>query len=211
MMDKSICALVHKSGSDRASFQRYYEESHAPLGVQHFPFTGYARNHVLDADGAFDWDTISEFWAVDIGSLTKLLDGPAGAIMNADEVKFMDQSRMAPAGVREVILSAGAKTDEQGLRTALLMSGVRDDSVGERAMLDWAKRYARKIRGVGLDFVSSWGATAFPADVVVWLPGCPRIDSAPPAERMVRLTVRRYETPPETLLGNRDYSFNSLM
>ncbi len=210
-MDKSICALVHNPGSDRAAFQRYYEESHAPLGVQHFPFTGYARNHVLDADGAFEWDTISEFWAVDVSELAKLVDGPAGAIMQADEVKFMDQSRMAPASAREVVLSAGAKADEQGLRTAVLISGVRGDSVGERAILDWAKHYARKIKGVGLDFVSSWGATAFPAEVVVWLPGSPKIDSTPPAERVVRLTTRRYETPPATLLGNRDYTFNGLM
>ena len=195
-MNKSICALAHKPGSTRAAFQAYYEESHAPLGVQHFPFTRYVRNHVIDADGPFGWDTISEFWSDDIGKAAALMDGPVGETMRADEERFMDRNRISPASAREVVLSQGARADADGARTALLVRGA------EPAVLAWAGELAGAHAGVSVDFANSWREPPFPADAVVWVPGHPAVDAPPADLAVVTLRVRRHETPPETLLGN---------
>lgn len=195
-MSKSICALVHKPGSTRDAFHAYYEESHAPLGVRFFPFTRYVRNHVIDADGPFGWDTISEFWADDIGKAAALMQGPVGETMHADEERFMDRTRIAPAGAREIVLSQGAPAAADGARTAVLVRG------DENTVQAWAQQLATGHAGVSVDFAASWQDPAFPADAVVWVPGHPALSAPPAGLAVVTLRVRRCETPPASLLGN---------
>lgn len=199
-MSKSICALVHRSDTDREAFQRYYEERHAPLGVQHFPFTRYVRNHLLDAPDT-GFDTISEFWADDIAATAALMNGPVGEIMRADEERFMDRSRIAPGGAEEHVLSAGTPADADEERYAVLIRYGAADSESLRGLvLQWARDMAARTSGVSVDFVQSWQTPAFPADAVLWTP---RINADPPAElkdqRIVR--VRRVETPAHALRG----------
>lgn len=79
-MMKSMCVLARRADFSREQFQAYYEDHHAPLGVQHFPFAGYVRNHLLDAP-EIGFDTISEFWAEDISALGALMQGPVGEIL----------------------------------------------------------------------------------------------------------------------------------
>jgi len=194
-MSKSICALVHKPGSTREAFQRYYEENHAPLAVGFFPFSAYVRNHLVDP-GDFGWDTISEFWSDDIAKAAALMDGPIGETMRADEARFMDRSRIAPGGAEETILSGGDPADGAGHRTALL--------VGAQADLAAAQSFAQHVSlhhaGVSIDIVTAWQQPAFPAAAVIWLPGWPNI--APPDPLTVRvMRAIRTETPRSALLG----------
>jgi len=52
-MIKAISFLTRKPGISREEFARHYEEVHAPLALNHFPFKRYARNYVIgdpDAD-----------------------------------------------------------------------------------------------------------------------------------------------------------------
>jgi conserved hypothetical protein len=195
-MTKSICALVHKPASSREAFQRYYEENHAPLAVRFFPFSGYVRNHLVDP-GSFAWDTISEFWAHDISQAAALMDGPVGETMRTDEARFMDQSRVAPAGAEETVLSSGEPADSQGRRTVLLV----EHEDGERPSLEeYAFSIAAQYPGVRLDRVASWAEPAFPAQSVIWIPGW--VDVSPPQRFTSRvLKARRVETPMEDLLG----------
>jgi len=190
-MSKSICALAHKPGTGRAAFQAYYEDSHAPLAVGLFPFTGYVRNHVIAADGPFGWDTVSEFWSADIEKAAALMEGPVGAIMRADEERFMDRTRIAPASAREVVFSPGAPADDEGLRTALLVRGE------ESVVLAWGRRLAERSAGVSADFAASWREPPFPADAVIWVPGHPDIAPPPAGLDVLTLKVRRCATPEE--------------
>lgn len=200
-MSKSVCALAHRSDLDRAAFQRYYEERHAPLGVQHFPFTRYVRNHLLDAPD-IGFDTLSEFWADDIAGTAALMQGPVGEIMRADEERFMDRSKIAPGGSEEYVLSAGAPTDGEDERFAVLIRwGAGEPERSRDACLRWGHDIAAQVPGVAIDFIQSWQTPAFPADAVLW---APVISSEAPADlghiRAVR--VRRSETPQHELLGS---------
>lgn len=197
---KSVCVLAHRPDSSRAEFQRYYEERHAPLGIRHFPFTRYVRNHLLDAPD-IGFDTISEFWAEDIGASAALMQGPVGEIMRADEERFMDRSRIAPAGADEHVLSAGSCTDDAGERFAVLVRRKGGEEAAFRAsVLAWAHDIAARTPGVSVDFAQSWQLPAFPADAVLWTPALPDETARTPGQ-VRKLKVRRVETPPAQLLG----------
>lgn len=196
-MTKSICALVHRPGSTRADFQAYYESNHAPLGARHFPFTRYVRNHLINAED-FGHDTISEFWADDIAGAAALMNGPVGDILRADEVKFMDQSRVAPAGAEEHVLSSGDPADAQGARTAFLIDPADGGEDWREAALAWGKEIAASQPGVSLDFATSWKEVPFPAAAVLWVPGHVAYE-APAGLTVRRLLARWAETPADIL------------
>jgi len=197
-MSKSICALVHKPGSTREAFQRYYEENHAPLAIGYFPFSGYVRNHLAEGE-QFGWDTISEFWSHDIARTAALMEGPVGETMRADEERFMDRTRISPGGVEEVVLAPGPRADAEGRRTAVLVTGEGTAPAPRAAVLALAKGLA--TAGVSVDFVTPWQDPAFPAEAVVWAPGWIPVPDSVPGLVLRALRVRRIETPATDLLG----------
>ncbi|WP_165938547.1 EthD domain-containing protein [Parafrankia sp. BMG5.11] len=190
-MMKSVCILARKAGSGRTAFHDYYETSHAPLAIGHFPFARYVRNHLV---GSVEpgFDTISEFWAADIGKVAALMDGPAGEIMRADEERFMDRSRIAAAGAEERLLSdQGPATD--GLRRAVFVDW-RGDGAGEKERtIDLARSLAARGRAVSLDLIQPWGEPAFPARAIIWTTGDP-LAELPPLPQAREFVVRSIET-----------------
>ena len=60
---------------------------HALLAVMHFPFRGYARNHVLPGQRA-RFETISEFWA----------DDPARLISRSEKLFFKPEMPFEKTG-----------------------------------------------------------------------------------------------------------------
>jgi len=201
-MNKSVCALVHKPGSTREAFQRYYEDNHAPLAVGLFPFSRYVRNHLVDP-GAFGWDTISEFWSEDIAEAASLMDGPIGETMRADEARFMDRTRIAPGGSEELVLSTGAPADSDGRRTCLLLRDTAGLEQFRQVAKQWAGALAKNQTGVSIDFVTSWQQPSFPAAAVIWLPGWIADIDVPSQLVVTILRARRVETPAAMLLSQK--------
>lgn len=197
-MMKSICALVHREDLDRAAFQHHYETRHAPLAISHFPFRRYVRNHLLDG-ADIGYDTISEFWADDIEAVAGLMNGPVGDIMRADEERFMNRERNAPAGAEEHVLSPGAPALGDGTRIAMLVDWDGDEATGKARALAWARDCASAMAGVSIDFVTSWRTPPFPARAVLWMPEDCGV--MPPAGLSVRpVRVRRVETAADQLM-----------
>jgi uncharacterized protein (TIGR02118 family) len=154
---KSICLLSQKPGSSRTQFRDYYEATHAPLAAQHFPFRKYVRNHVLDADDAIDFDVVSEFYVDDFALTANVLAGPAGAIFDADEKRFMNQALVRPAMAQET-LAYGPPRDvvrSPERRWLLMLTG----DGANQAALDWGRAIGEEcgqIRRVTLDWATSF-------------------------------------------------------
>jgi len=197
-MTKSICAMPRRPDLSRAAFQSYYEGNHAPLAIQHFPFTRYVRNHLLDGND-LPFDTISEFWAEDIAATAALMHGPIGVVLRADEEKFVNRPAIAPAGSDEHVLSKGVPGVERSV-TLVAADGITHI---RPALFQWSREVAAAMPAVSLDLPASWGSNPFPAAAVLWSPEPPGAVPAALAGRIRHLRVRRCETPPEDLLGNR--------
>jgi len=191
-MMKSLSAMTHRADLSREFFQNYYEETHAPLAIQLFPFSRYVRNHLLDAPD-IGFDTISEFWAKDIAAVAALMDGPIGKISDQDEKRFMDQATIAIAGAEEHVLSSGADCTER-FAVLLQWSGERQASV-----LEWARQIAARSAGVSIDFTRTWQRPVFPARAVLWTPDPASLGDLPAGSSARVLRVRRCETPAEEL------------
>lgn len=198
-MIKSICALVHREDLDRGRFQHHYENRHVPLAIRHFPFTRYVRNHLLDAQD-IGYDTISEFWAEDIAATAALMDGPVGDIMRADEERFMNRARTAPAGAEEHVLSAGEPALGDGTRIAALIDWHGTDAEGREAAMAWGVECASAMGGISLDFTTSWREPPFPSRAILWMPQ--RCDKEPGGALQVGFVrVKRIETAASELSG----------
>ncbi|CCA90282.1 EthD domain-containing protein [Novosphingobium sp. PP1Y] len=199
-MIKSLCALARKPGTTRGQFQSYYEEKHAPLAAGLFPFSGYVRNHLIDAPD-FGWDTISEFWNDDMAGTAALLAGTVGETMRADEEQFMDRTKVVPARVEEIVLSPGARADALGLRSALLVTGTRASADIHAQVIEQVRELAEHSEGVSVDLVDT--GTQFPASAVIWLPGEPSALPDLSGLAVTALLVRRCGTAVTELLGTR--------
>lgn len=142
--NKSLGILSRRPDLSREDFQRYYETSHAPLGMCHYPFAKYVRNHVLgDVDPGFD--TISEFW-FDRQAAAKGFDPvKAGAIMDQDEMKFMDRSNKRAGSVTEYLLSGPERTVESGPGHKLAILLIRSPATTDEAFLGLAADFGRRV------------------------------------------------------------------
>lgn len=198
VMMKSICTLSRRADFSREAFQHYYENTHAPLAIKHFPFTRYVRNHVVDQPD-IGFDTISEFWADDVARLMELMTGPVGDILREDERRFMDQSKIAPGVSEEHVLASGLVANE---RYAVLLNW--DDESFD--LSQWAKALAASQPNCSIDVVSSWQQPAFPARAVLWTLDNHRPSSLPSSVTSKFVKVRRVETDPEMLLASRGAS-----
>lgn len=212
-MMKSIALLPRRPDLSRAVFHDYYETRHAPLGVRHFPFAKYVRNHLLNED-AIGFDTISEFWAPDISKLTGLMSTEIGEIMREDERRFMDQPRIRSAGAEERHLSGPPRVVEAGnvIKEALLLSnaGGLDRRRFADAAADWGRTLAAtagtRIERMTLDIVQPWPDHPFPYDALLWVwlvDDAPVLAGKPAAAGITaRAAVRcqSVETPTDVLL-----------
>lgn len=142
--NKSLGILSRRPDLSREYFQRYYETSHALLGMCHYPFAKYVRNHVLgDVDAGFD--TISEFW-FDRQAAEKGFDPVrSGAILDQDEMKFMDRSNKRAGSVTEYLLFGPERIVETGPASKLAMLLTRSPATTDEEFLGLAADVGRQV------------------------------------------------------------------
>jgi len=176
---KSVCLLTHRADTTRAAFRDYYETRHSVLGMRHFPFEKYLRNHIVASSREVDFDCVSEFYFGPRGTGAEIMSGEVGEIMRADERNFMDQSLIRPAAAVEQIL-AGPPRDiaAPGSRRRILMLNPGDPAPGEEffaAVAAWGRSFAADaaVARVSMDRTTPFapGANAFPfaAILSLWL------------------------------------------
>jgi uncharacterized protein (TIGR02118 family) len=177
---KSVCLISRRPDLGREAFRDYYETRHAYLGMKHFAFDKYLRNHVVaSSPGEVDFDCLSEFWQEDLAGAYETMSGPVGDILREDERRFMDQPRIRPAASVESLVAGPPRGVERGVarRQGLLL--VRDPALAPAdfasAVRAWGERLARELRGVErvtLDEITPFGGdAAFPCDAILslWL------------------------------------------
>lgn len=106
-MIKTMLLVNRKAGLDAAEFRRYYEERHAVLaGHTMAHCVRYVRNYPNEAlGGDFGADVVTEFWFDLEGPWSQaqqhVVDEARQAVLNADELNFMDRDSMRVVVVEE--------------------------------------------------------------------------------------------------------------
>ena len=107
-MFKVMMLVRRKPGLTHEEFRRHYESIHVPLALGTIPqIRGYVRNYIRpeqdfvrpgDDQQNSGYDCITEFWYEDKAAWEEVKkryrEGDLAAIMEADEVQFMDREQM---------------------------------------------------------------------------------------------------------------------
>lgn len=214
---KSVCLLSHRPDLTREAFRDYYETRHALLGMKHFAFRKYLRNHVVASSPSdVDFDCLSEFWHDDLAKAYEIMAGPTGDILREDERRFMDQPRIRAAASVETLVAGPERGVERGVarKQALLLACAQGQTASELAAAarGWGERLTRELPGVlraTLDEIARFdGDASFPYDAILWLwladDALGAAAAAPPAG--VRLaavvTLDSIESPPDLLAAH---------
>jgi len=211
---KSVCLLSHRPDTNREAFRDYYETRHAFLGMKHFAFRKYLRNHVVASSPyEVDFDCLSEFWHDDLAKAYEIMAGPTGDILREDERRFTDQPRIRAAASVETLVAGPARGVERGVarKQALLLVGAPGLGAGEVAATArrWGERLARELPGVlrvTLDEITRFeGDARFPYDAILslWLegtsPGAAGVAAPAGLSLAATVTFDSIESPPELL------------
>lgn len=170
---KSISLISKRDDLLLSAFRRYYEETHCWLGMKHFPFVRYTRNHVVAAPTSVDFDCLSEFSMDSDFKAGDVMRSGSRALMLEDELKFMDPTRIRVASVRELRLLGVADQNTQYPRYLLLFQ--RGDAVlpayQERLQIA-APELLSSLSGIAhasLDLCVPRAGVEFPYDALLWL------------------------------------------
>ena len=208
---KSISLISKRDDLSLSAFRRYYEETHCWLGMKHFPFVRYTRNHVVAAPTAVDFDCLSEFAMDSNFKAGDVMRSGSRALMLEDELKFMDPARIRVASVRELRLLGAADQDTDCHRYLLLF---RRGDAAMQAYQEHLEMAAREllstlsgIAHASLDLCVPRAGAEFPYNALLWLTlqeghdaALSQLDDLPGL--VVRVAVATYATPTVTLREN---------
>ena len=213
---KTISAFTRRPGLSRAAFRDYYETTHAMLGMSHFPFTRYVRNHVVEPVQAPDGiDCISEFYVDDWTRTAELTKAATGELFAEDEARFMDRTLIRSAVVEESVLQGPPReVDRSVIRRRLYGLDVapgNDPAMVMAAVRAWGAQLAVDDgRRVTLDVVTGPAGDAFPYDALfpyvalisIWRPVDRPAEAPPlPPGAILRADILAdvCESPPELI------------
>lgn len=106
-MIKTILFVQRKPGLSVQEFRDYYESRHAVLaGKTMAHCVRYTRNYPVESVGAdLGWDVITEFWFDLDGPWSEvhgeIVTAARAAVLEADELQFMDRPSMRVSVVEE--------------------------------------------------------------------------------------------------------------
>lgn len=171
---KSISLISRRGDLSRAAFLRYYEDSHCWLGMKHFPFIRYTRNHLTAAPSGVDFDCVSEFGLATGFNGGDVMRSRSRALMLDDELKFMDPERIRVATVQEQTLvdtSTKAPATEISRYLLLFQRTDSDQPTFQANVENTAKEMVAEmdqISHASLDLVAK-SDSRFPYDALLWL------------------------------------------
>lgn len=216
-MEKTVALISRRADLTRPAFREYYETNHAFLGMRHFAFRKYLRNHVVDTAGAGPgFDVFSEFWNESIANAYATLASPIGDLMREDERRFMDQSKQRAARSTERLVAGPPRgIDPTPTRKQILVL-TNDGDADRAAFFDMAARWGAALAAaapgethrITLDAITPFENAPFPCDAIlsVWLAHARHgvTYGTPPAgiTLLAVATVESCETTPEVLAAN---------
>lgn len=205
---KAVSLVSRRADLDRAGFRDYYETTHCWLAMQHFPFMGYTRNHLLNHP-QLDFDCISEFEAPDYLDKVDVMSSRSRQLVMDDELQFMDPRRIRVAGVRSHPLIVPSQADPKQLESQVLL--LQQDQDG---LLEMARQLARQLaatradlHALRLDLLDNDPRYPFPCNALLWMDWLDRSEPLPtileqlPGLQAV-LQVERRNTPLAVLQEN---------
>lgn len=203
---KAVALVSRRADLERAEFRDYYETTHCWLAMEHFPFRSYTRNHLLNHP-ELDFDCLSEFEAPQEMAETDIMGSRSRQLVMADELKFMDPSRMRVAGVRAHSLITPPQTcPEQRLHSRVLLLEHDQDE-----LLEATKLLARQLsdtrdnlHAMRLDLLDNDPNCPLPCNALLWIDWLDRGEPPPtileplPGLQQV-MQIERCNTPLSTL------------
>ena len=110
-MIKAMSFVSRKPGLSREEFIRHYEDAHAPLAMQHFPFKRYVRNYGMDGQAEeLGFDCITEVWFETMEDCQAAAEFSASEdyrVISEDEERFMDRGKIVAFLVEENASQSG--------------------------------------------------------------------------------------------------------
>ncbi len=108
-MVKSMTLFKRKPGTTLEEFNRYWKEKHGPTVMKILPgVKRYVQSHVVDlGKGEPKYDGAAEVWFANIEDYKKAAAfylSPQGKVIQDDEAKFIDRSRMLVIVVEERVM-----------------------------------------------------------------------------------------------------------
>ena len=198
---KTVAFMPRRADVSRSAFRDYYEERHAPLALNWFPFRKYVRNHLLDHED-IGFDSLSEFWVSDLGETARLMDSEVGETMRADERNFLDQPAIVSVRCDEVLVKGTARGVDPAPTPKGLWFLHSDDDADSQPLI--SALAAIDAPRVTVDLLSRmWGAAPpYAAIVSIWSdadgpPASVQLPAGWRAGPFVRADA--CETPPERL------------
>ena len=168
---KAVSLVSRRADLQRAEFRDYYETTHCWLAMQHFPFLGYTRNHLLDHP-ELDFDCISEFEAPEEMAKVDVMASRSRQLVSADELQFMDPQRIRIATVRPHVLIAPTEVVAgQPLHSHVLLLEQQQDK-----LLETLQKLAQQLTGapdapcaMRLDLLDNDPRCPLPCNALLWL------------------------------------------
>lgn len=215
---KLVNPITRREGMSRSDFRDYYENHHAPLGSQYFPFEKYVRNHLAESTPAdVGFDCLMECW-LDHTKAMAILTGDIEKLFADDEAKLM-RRRAVGVPVEEILVAGSPRGIEATdvFKETLLLAN--DTGRPAEEFVEQVARWGREIAAragsalsrITLDRILAVNYAELNADVLLtaWLQERTSVLGKTPLPAGIRLVGSVVTVPHETTPAQLAAAFGS--